>query len=141
MTNHNRPLIVILFIILWSQIIVWLLLKIKQYRACINLSSQNIRWLEGLDNTRYYPFIATFNIRMAQCYMALGYPSDVVGCCYLAVDNYTTDSDVRIKKRAIRLRLKVFKALADESPLEKEYWMELAKADVSCIEKNRFYKK
>ncbi len=136
MTNHNRPLIVILFIILWNQIIVWLLSKIKQYRACINLLRQNIRWLEGLDNSRYYPFIATFNIRMAQCYMALGYPSDAVECCYLAVDNYTTDKDVWIRNMAIRLRVKAFTAMVEVFPNEKEQLLQYSNADRACLERH-----
>ena len=101
----------------------------------------NIRWMESLDNIRFYPHIALANIKMAQCYLAIGIPSSAVECCYLAADNYTTDNDVRIKNRAIRLRVKVFKILADKSPSEQESWMNFAKADVSYIEKNGFSKK
>ncbi len=141
MDNRYRLLILIHFSIPIFQFRVWVLMQLKKHRKCISLLRVNIRWMESLDNIRFYPHIALANIKMAQCYLAIGIPSSAVECCYLAADNYTTDNDVRIKNRAVRLRVKVFKTLADKSPSDKEYWMELAKADMSYIEKNWFSKK
>lgn len=139
MDNRYRLLILIHFSIPIFQFRVWVLMQLKKHRKCISLLRVNIRWMESLDNIRFYPHIALANIKMAQCYLAIGIPSSAVECCYLAADNYTTDKDVEIRKKLICLRLKAFEALADKSPSEKEYWMELAKANVSYI-KNSFYK-
>ncbi len=115
----------------------WILMRLKKYRACIKVLRQCIRWAEGLDSARYYPFIAKANIRMAQCYMAIKLPSSAIEHCYLAADNYSTEKDIRIRNKAISIRAQAFTAMAMEHPTEKEKWLQYASEDLAILSSSK----
>lgn len=115
--------------ILLTRIHIWILLIFNHYHKCITIIKYHIKWLEFLDDKRYYHDIAKANITIAKCYLVLGVPSSCVEHCYLAIDNYSTNRDFRIRRRAMQLRAKGYISLANVDKIHREKWIMAAMND------------
>lgn len=123
------------FPILIMRLQVWILMGLGEHKKCLVILKKNIRWMEERNDQSYYPRIASACINIALCYFKLRKYDSAVDNASLAYHNYCFDSDIRIRKKAIKIRAASFLKLSNISNdlVSKETLFKLALQDFCLV--------
>lgn len=101
--------------ILIMRLQVWILMGLGKHKKCLVILKKNIRWMEERNNHSYYSGIALAFLNLAECNFKLGKYDSAIDNASLAYHNYFFDSDIRIRKMAIKIRAASFLEIANNT--------------------------
>ena len=75
-------------------------MRLKQYYRSIDILKNQIVWLEGLDDKKYFTDIAKTNLLVAKCYLSMGIYESALNYCFQTTFIYLNEKDVSLQKEA-----------------------------------------